>query len=682
MGITPVPRHPQVQAPGRVPAIHVRLDEGGGIAALAALNADRVAALWTFRDGNHNAFPFVQLKEPLLGHKRGGALRDEVDGADATQRREALVQGVKDVGSWSSPFSAKLIKRCEERRAAVAGIDPSSACVPAVLERGVAAMRKEDFVAMLAEAIIEHESKGLLGGDGLDVAAQALIGDAKRAGPALFFDVATGFGDGHGQSTAAVRGGKSVHAANVAAALAAAGAGDGTGPCSLTGETTDLHDGPFPKPTLPTVGGAYIHARNVKDIPASRRYHDETAFPVRGDLPPLLAGTLEALCDTTRKNLSWRSVPSEKAKQSDLLVATVEVDAQIAIAQALTGPDVSEEDAEDAGASIELLVKTLDAKLTDGWNDEVPQATLLLLRKIDPGNVKAVMSRRLSAAHLLDAARAWRKGWDNVAPVRLPTGKGKPMAGPRRIAPLQLPAITRASFLRRGTQRAPQPAPGLSPQEALALFLGDPDAPRIAVRALGMILRRQGDLLVATGHARHRGEFGAADNEAVLRATGALGVLLPRVKPDRKDAMSDDAYKLGQLLAAADTLHAGYCEDVRKGDMPPTLLGNEVLGVAQRSPVQGLDLLGRRIRPYQAWGQRQPRPTDKPSKERAPREQRLTNAFFSRIHLERLAGEIDRQALQAIPDDLARAQMILGYLAGPDRKKLDTDQQGETIDEA
>ena len=38
--------------------------------------------------------------------------------------------------------------------------------------------------------------------------------------------------------------------------------------------------------------------------------------------------------------------------------------------------------------------------------------------------------------------------------------------------------------------------------------------------------------------------------------------------------MNEAAFRLGQLLSVADVVHAGYCADVRQGQVPPALLGN------------------------------------------------------------------------------------------------------------
>lgn len=65
-GFDVAPRHADVATPGRTVALQVRLDRAGHPVELAALDPDRVAQLWTLRNGKHNSFPYVQLKQPLL----------------------------------------------------------------------------------------------------------------------------------------------------------------------------------------------------------------------------------------------------------------------------------------------------------------------------------------------------------------------------------------------------------------------------------------------------------------------------------------------------------------------------------------------------------------------------------------------------------------------------------------
>ena len=150
--------------------------------------------------------------------------------------------------------------------------------------------------------------------------------------------------------------------------------------------------------------------------------------------------------------------------------------------------------------------------------------------------------------------------------------------------------------------------------------------------------------------------------------------------------MKDAAFKLGQLLAAADVVHAGYCADVRGGDLPPSLLGNQVFTMAQTAPAKALAMLCRRWRPYDGWAKKARRETA-----------RATALVESKKEDERKRGWDIRKALRcaremgpladmlAAPlpdcavDDVFRAQLLLGYLAGlPKPQSDETDGRGKT----
>ena len=147
--------------------------------------------------------------------------------------------------------------------------------------------------------------------------------------------------------------------------------------------------------------------------------------------------------------------------------------------------------------------------------------------------------------------------------------------------------------------------------------------------------------------------------------------------------MTGNAYRLGQLFAAADAVHAGYCADIRDGALPPALLGNEILGVALRGPIQGLDLLAPRLRPSHAWARQLARPPKAdPDGELSARDRRLRDAYWALRDLARLSRAIDRERLGEAPNDLARAEMILGYLAGSYEPESRKASQGETTHEA
>ena len=121
--------------------------------------------------------------------------------------------------------------------------------------------------------------------------------------------------------------------------------------------------------------------------------------------------------------------------------------------------------------------------------------------------------------------------------------------------------------------------------------------------------------------------------------------------------MGDTAFKLGQLLATVDEVHVGYCMDMRNGSVPPTLLGNAVLPMAQSDPVRALSLLCRRWKPYAAWVRRvDVSKTDDLTVRRAASVARRVKSLTDDLH-----GRL--RADQKV-DDVFRAELLLGYISG------------------
>lgn len=154
--------------------------------------------------------------------------------------------------------------------------------------------------------------------------------------------------------------------------------------------------------------------------------------------------------------------------------------------------------------------------------------------------------------------------------------------------------------------------------------------------------------------------------------------------------MNEAAFRLGQLLSIADVVHAGYCADVRKGQVPPALLGNAVLTMAQANPVKALATLGRRWKPYDSWVKSRGaakaaelRKSDK--REKGDGDWKILKA----ISQYQRAGEISAALQGKLPkpndvDDVFRAELLLGYVAGlprrPKDESNDDHQNGEDSD--
>lgn len=152
--------------------------------------------------------------------------------------------------------------------------------------------------------------------------------------------------------------------------------------------------------------------------------------------------------------------------------------------------------------------------------------------------------------------------------------------------------------------------------------------------------------------------------------------------------MDDTGFKLGQLLAAADAVHMGYCADVRGGDIPPTLIGNSVFALAGRDPVRALDVLQTRWKPYGAWARRADQARERAAKAKS---ENLTWTIRRGLSQARLAGQLCEELRPLLarmreenraPDEAFRAELLLGYVAGlkPEPKTADTNATaGEEI---
>jgi hypothetical protein len=87
----------------------------------------------------------------------------------------------------------------------------------------------------------------------------------------------------------------------------------------------------------------------------------------------------------------------------------------------------------------------------------------------------------------------------------------------------------------------------------------------------------------------------------LAKSLSLIGTLLHALNSTPNHYMKETAYLVGKLLAAMDELHKCYCVAERKGDIPPTLIGNGLLGRASDSPEMAFDELCERSRIYLGW---------------------------------------------------------------------------------
>jgi hypothetical protein len=669
-------RHSAIKPPGRIPALQVRLDNSAPV-EVAFLPAERVSALWTFRAGNHNSFPFVKLNRPLLA-----GLGDNADWTSMTiaERRNHLRALAKarpvDPDQWGNWPGASFVSSLEARREVLKRYDGEGLeAVIGLIDAFLRAAQPVKLIAALVRLLLDATDQG---DDAIvNIVHDALCGRIKKRGKkiivegtAIFWDVA------RGRYTTDVANTK---LSTLSAALTPAAENGNVGICDLTGKRCQLHTGNYPVPK--PLGQTYIYSKNA-DIPAAARYgrFADGGIRVGSALAQRLAGALETITADHRKGKTWRSIPSEKSGDVDRLISFVDnvelADIELADAFAEDG------EAFDGRAAFltrtERVIDAIKAKV-DGDFRQTP-VTVIILRKVDPGNAKVILHRPIKVGELYAAALDWDRAQKNVPDWLVMPVRGKDKSIVRRggpaIAPLQLPRVTRAAFIRDGEAREPI---GITAQDALTLFLNDSGLERLARSTLRIVLNRQGKLLSRTAHAlrlRRGGEW--KRNADALRAVTLLGILL--AKTGQENYVNETAFKLGQFLGVADVVHAGYCADVRGGDAPPTLLGNSMLAIAQADPTRALAVLSRRWPPYAAWAKRPGvYATSKRLRESDEGDEKARGwAIANAVWQARQVGDLTRELHGNLPrkvDDRFRAELLLGYVAGLPRKN---DSDAET----
>ncbi len=679
-------RHPDIKDMAKGTAFRIRLSKVDTVAAVELIVDAGRGTVWTLRDGQHNGFPGLKTTTGLLliDAEARNAHQQAWEAAKTPAQRRAELLRLFDsfvvdpcqIAAWPN---AGHRRRIAERLNVLRQLadNPQSAAVPAAFERFLAALASspsflEGFVACFAAAVRDR------GDEWLEPVRTALLGPATLAIDVDESDFERDAGDARqiGPVSAALGGGTQGGESGVA--------------CALSGTIGHLHRGNFPQPNLPGLGQTYLFARN-KDIPSLTRYGRtaDASFPIDSDLVRRLSGVITSLTEPDAKGRSWRLIPAETGDKPDLLVTSLR---SLRAADAIAGED-EDEDAVDGHTawnelSAQLIRQTRGEETGGAPLDDV---VILILRTVDPANRKTIYRRTLMAEEIWQAARRWQEATANVPDwlgFTLPV-RGKKKAKFRKapfVRPLSITPLSRILFANGGRRRVP--VIGVTASDAFGLFLRDGEPKKRAMRLLPLLLERHGPLLSGVAAAKIRGNDNLKKFDPktdlrrdALRSTTWIGTLLydiGRFSSGRADMPEDTVYtkslafRLGQLLSAADYLHKGYCADLRGGDLPPALIGNSVLAVAGSDPTRALAILSSRLKPYLAWADRGALVYKKATEEEK-RDMRRAIALRQGLSQARQAKS-SALALSTLlspyrnkertVDDAFKAELLLGYMAG------------------
>jgi hypothetical protein len=675
--------HRDVKRPGKNPGYRVRLGKDGLPKIVEEVDRESMGRLWYHREGKHNAFPVVRIQHALLAVPTDDSVRKRLDSLKRTERthrlkllREAIDKRELQLSKHDEQTWERLRKKARGWLDIFSETDESHLALPLMLRRfAEPAASPAKLLRCVCRLIVQRLEQGRL--QDVVLAERLLVGLTNEKRPEkpakaevpLVIDVV--------ELDYPVSVADSKMGSYVSRRLRAHQKMDPDGICALQGIPRPLLKRRFPEPSIGSLGETKLFSKN-KDTPCEFRYlknpedweDASKSFPVDQRLAEDIAAALSTLTVSNLKGKTWRMVANgkwerigrNKKEKKDLLLVYCEGQPVISDEAADTfGCDEGEKRAQfenDARALCRALEGILKCR---------PQSRLhlMVIGKADKEKKQVLMHMTPTPQELLDAAQRWQKGVrENLPTITLPLPpeeKGQKAIEGQALPPYpdRVVRLLSSEWIHGGADEQKLEGPAL--RQVLDLMLVSPGKWHEAAQyLLDLTVRRIGPLLVGVIGAFHSGEkeqidkFKPPAREAALRAVALLGILLDALGRTKEAYMNDTAFQLGRLLALADNLHREYCAHVRKGSIPPQLIGNALMPAAANNPEDAIDRLRERMNIYQAWA-------TKVSGE----EYRLAKWAVGQM------GEICHAIKRPLPiktDQTFRVELFLGYMARPPKE--------------
>lgn len=375
-----------------------------------------------------------------------------------------------------------------------------------------------------------------------------------------------------------------------------------------------------------------------------------------------MKGALEWLIDPSREGITWATV-SRASDNREILLAYPSVlpPEPPNMATMFGGSTEADTDNtvrfEDCAQNVTRTLRGLTAKNPD------LDIRVFVLRKMDTARTRVSSHCRYSAQHLILSAEQWHTGCQNIPRVLIKQfGKnGKPeWQEPETPFPIEVVWALNTWWPRDGQSASRVKA--VATETGISLLMEEDLLLRTVLdRVLYFATRNPLGLILVLGQAHAEGlAIAIAKNYArqAMILPGILGLLLFKANIHKEIYMKAAPYLIGRLLSLADQLHYHYCQHVRDGSVPPQLMGNALMATALEEPEKALALYSNRILPYQAWAKTV---TGDPAG--------LARYFLA--ELGSVCADISGCAIPARCADADRAQMLIGYLARPEKSGVE-----------
>lgn len=367
--------------------------------------------------------------------------------------------------------------------------------------------------------------------------------------------------------------------------------------CLLTEDTdqhaesrVDLNDAfgiPFqaieePMPNVKLAGGFDVTLRTMfKEQRCQTRYGkiENASYPISPKTRMDLQAALEWAGSSEQKDTTWINTdknevlfayPSSLPKQPVSFTAFFKQNC-----------DKSIEFSSQAKQFIQELKQTKEI----GTDSNAKRITIFVLRKIDKARTKVVYTRQTDPDELEKCSEEWTLGCANLPPF--------PFKAPKTLYPLDIADVLNRFWKQNGEVATDKfkPVPRYHGIEILM------DS-KLSVSA---DMHRLSESAMSIGS--FFGNLSEKDpmQEKAKDMLALMGLFFYRERIGKEKYMESLPYLYGQLLKAADELHALYCKVVRNGEVPPQFVGGALFQSAAEAPIRTLNILSQRIMPYYSW---------------------------------------------------------------------------------
>lgn len=419
---------------------------------------------------------------------------------------------------------------------------------------------------------------------------------------------------------------------------------------------------PMPDVKLPFLGPATLRSM-FRGQPCQTRYNklEDKSYPVS-----------KLIRDTTKKALEWIASPLNKhitwimADVDEIIFTYPSKLPKIPLEFTSIFGDTSDTERISDESRFTTQSTNFIKSFQNQPPDEKPEhIQVFSIKKMDKKRRKVVLSRNMTPDSYIDAAQKWMRGCENLPPIKI-VALNIPF-------PLDVAKIINTVWTRDGRQSTTKRMHAYQGVE----FMLDMDCDFMDYY-MSILTSNIFGLISFIADNRHDAKKYKEINyhsKKIANVMAVVGLLLYRHGSLKEVYMNESAFLVGQMLKAADELHALYGKIVRN-DVPSSLVGASMLVTMADMPIRAFGQLLTRMSPYLTWAKSYQHQNIADEGKESWRVRWLLGSF------EKITSQLHKVLEESVRfNDYEKAQFFIGYMAAfpkrDDTKAVTTEGESE-----